>query len=92
MCRHAEPQKLSPRMSQQQPKRDRWDDEHVYRRDAVGMIAKERLPALRRGSPSLYHVFCHGRLAEIDPQLEQFAGLVVEFTISLGFRSGCGLL
>jgi hypothetical protein len=27
----------------------RWDDEHVYRRHAVGMIAKERLPALRRG-------------------------------------------
>jgi len=57
----------------QQPKRDRWDDEHVYRRDAVGMIAKERLPALRRGPPSLRHVFCNCGLADIDPKLEQFA-------------------
>src|ERR1700757_3134160 len=36
----------------QQPKRDRGDDKQVYRRDTVGMIAKEGLPALRRRPPS----------------------------------------
>jgi hypothetical protein len=30
----------------QQPKRNRGDDKQVYRRDTVGMIAKEGLPAL----------------------------------------------
>jgi len=30
----------------QQLKRNRRDDEHVNRRDGIGMIAKKRLPAL----------------------------------------------
>ena len=37
------------------------------------MIAKEGLPALRRWLPSLCHVFCYGRLADIDAELEQLA-------------------
>jgi hypothetical protein len=46
MCGHSQPQKLPPRMPQDQksiqlPKRNRRDDEHVYRCDAVGMIAKK---------------------------------------------------
>ena len=71
MCRHVRvPQ--DPK-SIQQPKRDRRDDEQAYRCNAVGMIAKERLPALWRGPPSLRHVFCNCGLADIDPELEQFA-------------------
>src|SRR6516225_1801382 len=37
------------------------------------MIAKEGLPALRWWPPSLCHVFCNGRLADNDAQLEQLA-------------------
>src|SRR5215467_11675116 len=78
MYRHAQPYKLSPRMPQdqkgiQQPKRNRGDDKQVYRRDTVGMIAKEGLPALRRWPPFPGHVFCNRSLADIDPKLEQFA-------------------
>ena len=57
----------------QQPKRNRRNNEQVYRRDGISMIAKEGLPALRRWPPSLCHVFCNGRLADIDAKLEQFA-------------------
>ena len=57
----------------QQAKRNRGDDKHVYRRDTVGMIAKEGLPALRRWPPSSGHVFCNRGLADVDPKLEQFA-------------------
>jgi hypothetical protein len=78
MCRHAQPQELPARMPQDQkwiplPKRNRGDDKQVYRRDAVGMIAKEGLPALRLRPPSLCHVFCNRGLGDIDPELEQFA-------------------
>jgi hypothetical protein len=37
------------------------------------MVAQEGFPALRRWSPSLHHVFCHGGLPDIDAELEQFA-------------------
>jgi hypothetical protein len=50
-----------------------WDGKHVYRRDTVGMIAKEGFPALRRWPPSPGHVFCNRALADIDPELEQLA-------------------
>jgi hypothetical protein len=52
--------------------RDRWEDEHVYRCDTFGMIAKEGLPVLRRWPPSPGHVFCNRALADVDPELEQF--------------------
>ena len=78
MCRHAQPQKLPARMPQdqkgiQRSKRNRGDDKQVYRRDTVGMIAKEGLPALRRWPPFPGHVFCNRGLADIDSKLEQFA-------------------
>src|SRR5215472_18231178 len=78
MYRHAQPYKLPPRMPQdqkriQQPKRNRGDDKQVYRRDTIGMIAKEGLPALRRWPPSPGHVFCNCGLADVDPKLEEFA-------------------
>ena len=59
--------------SMQQRKRNRGDDKQVYRRDSVGLIAKEGLPALRRWPPFPGHVFCNRSLADIDPKLEQFA-------------------
>jgi hypothetical protein len=37
------------------------------------MIAKEGLPTLRRWPPSPGHVFCNRGLADVDPELEQFA-------------------
>jgi hypothetical protein len=40
--------------SVQLPKRNRGDDEHVYRCDAVGMVAKEGLPAV--STENLIHV------------------------------------
>src|SRR3981081_4198554 len=60
---YTQPQKLTAAVSQdqkpvQQPKRDRRDQEQVHRRDAVGMIAKEGPPALRRRPPSPRHVLC----------------------------------
>jgi hypothetical protein len=50
---YTQPQKLTSTALQdqesiQQSKRDRWDQEQIHRCDAVGMIAKEGLPALRR--------------------------------------------
>jgi hypothetical protein len=52
-----------------QPKRDRRHHEQVHRCDAVGMVAQEGFPALRRWSPFLRHVFCHGGLPDIDAEL-----------------------
>jgi hypothetical protein len=45
----------------------------IHRCDAVGMIAKEGLPALRRRSASPRHVLCDRGLPDIDAELEQFA-------------------
>jgi hypothetical protein len=53
MRRDPHPQKLATTVLQdqqsvQQPKRDCRDDEQVYRCDAIGVIAQEGPPALRR--------------------------------------------
>jgi len=37
------------------------------------MIAQERLTTLRRWPPSSGHVFCNRGLADVNPELEQFA-------------------
>jgi hypothetical protein len=68
---YTQPQKLATGVLQdqepvQQPKRDRRNQEQVHRCDAVGMISKERLPALRRRSPSLRYVLCDRGLSDID--------------------------
>src|ERR1700724_3129881 len=74
----AKPQNLSAavphdQQSIEQAKRDRRHDEQIHRRDAVGMVMKKRLPALRRWSSSLYHIFGHARLADIDAELKQLS-------------------
>jgi hypothetical protein len=78
MCGYTQPQKLTTTVPQdqesvQQPKRDRRDQEQVHRCDAIGMIAKEGLPALRRRHPPSRHVLCDRGLSDIDAELEQFA-------------------
>src|SRR5262245_10225838 len=73
-----QPQKLTAAMLQdqesiQQPKRDRRDHKQIHRRNAVGMIANEGLPALRRWPPSPHHVLCYRSLSDIDAELKQLA-------------------
>src|SRR5258708_39631693 len=74
----AEPQNLSSavphdQQSIEQAKRDRRHDEQIHRRDAVGMVAKKSLPALRRWPSSLHHILGHARLADIDAELKQLS-------------------
>ena len=75
---YTQPQKLATTVLQdqqsvQQPKRDRRDQEQIHRCDAVGMIAKEGLPALRRRRPPPRHILCHRGLSDVDAKLEEFA-------------------
>jgi hypothetical protein len=53
----------------QQTKGDRRHDEQIHRRDAVGMIAEEGLPALGRRAPSPGHILGDAGLADLDAQL-----------------------
>ena len=57
----------------EQPERDRRDHEQIHRRDAVSMITKKGPPALGRRSPPSRHLFCNGRLADLDSKLEEFS-------------------
>ena len=57
----------------EQTKRDCRRDEQIHRRDAFGMIMKERLPTLRWRASSLGHILRHARLSDIDAKLEQFS-------------------
>src|SRR5471030_1308961 len=57
----------------EQTKRDCRHDEQIHRRDAVGMIMKERLPPLRWRASSRGHILGHARLSDIDAELEQFS-------------------
>src|ERR1700759_4854644 len=57
----------------EQTKRDCRYDEQVHRGDAVGMIAKERPPALRWRASSLGHVLGDAGLSDIDAELEEFS-------------------
>src|SRR5258708_38353760 len=74
----AKPQNLSSavphdQQSIEQAKRDRRHDEQIHRRDAIGMVMKKRLPALRRWSSSLHQILGHARLADIDAELKQLS-------------------
>jgi hypothetical protein len=52
-------------------KRDFRYDEQIHGGDAVGMIAKERPPALGWRVSSLGHVLGHAGLSDIDAELEE---------------------
>ena len=78
MSRDAKPQNLSSavphdQQSIEQPKRDRRHDEHIHRSDAVGMVMKKRLPALRGWPSSIDHILGHARLPDIDAELEHLS-------------------
>jgi hypothetical protein len=71
----AKPQNTSPavphdQQSIEQAKRDCRCDEHILRSDAVGMIAKERPPALGWRVSSPDHVLGHAGLSNIDAERE----------------------
>src|SRR6202049_4159187 len=57
----------------EQTKRDCRHDEQVHRSDTVGMIAKERPPALGWRVSSLGHVLGHAGLSDIDAELEELS-------------------
>src|ERR1700737_2007419 len=75
---HFQPQYLAAivmqyQQSVEQSERDCRDHEQVHRRDAVGVIMKERLPPLGRRSPSPCHILCNGGLPDIHAELEKLA-------------------
>jgi len=57
----------------EQTERDGRNDEQIYRGDAVGMIAEERLPPLGRRTSSLGHVFGYARLSDRDAEFQQLS-------------------
>src|SRR5208282_2526330 len=54
------------------PERDRWKDKKVDRRDAIGMVAQKRAPALRWWPRVAAHMPSDCRLSDIEAELEQF--------------------
>src|SRR6266481_2032432 len=74
----AKPQNMSPavphdQQSIEQAKRDCRHDEHIHRRDAVGMIADKGSPALGRRVSSPDHVLGHAGLSDFDAELKEFS-------------------
>src|SRR5450631_1139328 len=53
------------------PECDRWKDKKVDRRDAVGMVAQKRAPALRWWPRLAAHIPSDCRLSDIEAELEQ---------------------
>src|SRR5450830_1792883 len=54
------------------PERDRWKDKKVDRRNAVGMVAEKRTPALRWRPRVAAHIPSDCRLSDLEAELEQF--------------------
>src|SRR5450759_1773048 len=57
----------------QQTKRNRWDDEQIHRRDAVGMIVEKCFPTLGRRPYTPNHILGHAGLPDFDTELEQLS-------------------
>src|ERR1700687_3881862 len=57
----------------QQTKRNRWDDEQIHRRDAVGMIVEKCFPTLGRRPCTPNHILGHAGLPDFDTELEQLS-------------------
>ena len=78
VCGNAEPEDLSPavphnQQSVEQSERDGRNDKQIHRGNAIGMIAQERLPALRRRTSPAHHILGDAGLPNVDAELEQFA-------------------
>ena len=76
VCRHAKRYPKSPSVAHndktiQNLERDRRQDKKVDRRDAVGVIAEKRPPALRRWPRVAAHVPSDRRLSDLEAELEQ---------------------
>src|SRR5262249_53956780 len=74
----AKPQDLSPAVADhQQPieksEGDGRNEKQVHRRNAIRMVAQERLPALGRGSSPARHILGDASLPNVDAELEQLA-------------------
>jgi len=74
----AKPQDMSPavphdQQSIEQAERDCRHDEQIHRRDAVRVIAEERLPSLRGRAPPPRHILGYARLTDIDTELAKLA-------------------
>jgi hypothetical protein len=72
-----EPQNLSPAVAHdeqpiEQPKRTGRHHEQIHCRNAIGMIAQERLPPLGRRSSPARHILGDAGLTNVDAKLEQF--------------------
>src|SRR5450759_466138 len=77
VSRHAKRQPNSSSMPYddktiEDPERDRWKDKKVDRRDAVGMVAQKRAPALRWWPRLAAHIPSDCRLSDLEAELEQF--------------------
>jgi hypothetical protein len=68
----------------QQTKRNRWDDEQIHRRDAVGMIVEKCFPTLGRQPYTPNHIFGHAGLPDFDTELEQTLHGSVELPERIG--------
>ena len=76
VCRHAKRHPKSSSMAYDDKtiedlERDRWQDKEVDRRDAVGMVAEKRPPALRRWPRVAAHIPSDRRLGDLEAELEQ---------------------
>ena len=76
VCRHAKRHPNSSSMPYDDKtiedlERDRWQDKKVDRRDAVGMVAQKRAPALRWWPRAAAHIPSDCRLSDLEAELEQ---------------------
>ena len=77
VCRHAKRHQNSSSMPYddktiEDSERDRWKHKKVDRRDAVGMVAQKRAPALRWRPRVAAHIPSDCRLSDLEAELEQF--------------------
>src|SRR5260370_819433 len=57
----------------QQTKRNRWDDEQIHRRDAVGMIVEKCFPTLGRRPSTRGHIPGYAGMPNFDTEIEQLS-------------------
>ena len=58
---------------EQQSIRDGGHDEEIGGHDLIDVIGEERPPGLGRRAPAASHVSGHGRLTDVDAELQEFA-------------------
>jgi hypothetical protein len=71
--RQAPPAMPHDQQAIRQTKRNRWDDEQIHRRDAVGMIVEKCFPSLGRRPSTRGHILGYAGLPNFDTELEQLS-------------------